>query len=425
VRDVVLYVQVHQPWRIRPFTWFDVGRRKAWFDDRENERIVRRVARRAYEPATAALLDAVRRTKGRFRCAFSVSGTALDQMERWAPRALRAFRRLASSGACEVLAETSHHSLSGLDAGREFERQVRAHADRVEDLFGRRPTTFRNTELVLTGDVARRVEAMGFRCALGEGADRVLAGRSPHRVYRVAGARSLKVLLRAYRLSDDVAFRFASDHGRAERLRPDVYASWLRDACGDDPDAVLGLFMDFETFGEHHRGESGILAFLAALPDAVLAAGLSFATPAEAAASRTPCGTLRLTRPLSWADEGRDVSAWLGNDLQREARDAHADLLPLVRRAARAGREDLLEDWRRLSTSDHLYYMFLRAGSDADVHRYFSPWRTPHDAFLSFLHVLEDLRLRASAAAAGRRARRAAPRSRRALSASSGESRRA
>jgi alpha-amylase len=401
VTDVVLYFQVHQPFRIRRLTCFDVGQGRPWFDDRENERIARRVARRAYGPATAALLAAVRATKGRFRCAFSISGTALDQLERWAPRALRSFQRLAKTGAVEMLAETSHHSLCGLDDGREFEAQVRAHAERVEATFGRRPRTFRNTELVLDQRVARRAAALGFRVALAEGADRVLRGRSPHAVYRVSGVPDLKVLLRSYRLSDDVAFRF-SDRGWSEwPLRADRYASWLAGAPAAGDDGVVGLFMDFETFGEHHRAASGIVAFLAALPEAVLAAGLSFATPEEAAERRAPKGTLRLRRPVSWADEDRDVSAWLGNDLQIEARDAHAALGPAVRRASRAGRTDLLEAWRRLSTSDHLYYMYLRAGSDADVHRYFSPWPTPHDAFLSYLHVLEDLA--AHAARAGRR----------------------
>jgi alpha-amylase len=244
----------------------------------------------------------------------------------------------------------------------------------------------------------------------------------------VSGAPSLSVILRSYRLSDDVAFRF-SDRGWSEwPLSPERYASWLAGAAPGVEDPVVGLFMDFETFGEHHRRGSGILRFLAEMPAAAIARGVGFATPSEAAASRRPGGTLRLRRPLSWADEGRDVSAWLGNDLQREARDAHRELLPLVRRAARAGRDDLLEAWRRLSTSDHLYYMFLRAGSDADVHRYFSPWRTPHDAFLAFQHVLDDLRLRAEAATSPRRARRRPPslsRARVAVSAARGESRRA
>jgi alpha-amylase len=412
VRSVVLYFQVHQPWRLRPYGFFDVGRSRRWFDDATNRRILRRVADRCYRPANRALLDLVRRHDGRFRCAFSVSGTALDQMERWAPSALSSFRALARTGAVEVLAETSHHSLSCRADLAEFRRQALAHAERVEALFGAKPTTFRNTELVVDPGVAREVEDMGFTALLAEGADGWLRGRTPHATYRVRGGGRLALLLRSYRLSDDVAFRFG-DRGWPEwPLTPEKFAGWLSRAAVEDEAAggPIGLFMDYETFGEHHAGEGGILRFLSALPDAVLARpGLRFLTPAQAVVAHPPRRALAVSRPVSWADAERDLTAWLGNDMQREAHRALYDVLPAVRRAARAGRQDLLEAWRRLSTSDHVYYMCTKWFSDGDVHKYFSPYASPHDAYLAFVNVLDDLEDRARAAGRPRR-RVAAPR---------------
>jgi alpha-amylase len=417
VTSVVPYFQVHQPHRLRRYTAFDVGRSDRYFDDAENRRIVERVAARCYEPATTSLLRLVERHGGRFRLAFSVSGTALDQMERWAPRALDGFVRLARTGAVEFLAETSHHSLAFLEDPREFERQVTAHAARVEAVFGRRPTTFRNTELTVDARVARAAEGLGFSCLLAEGAERLLRRRSPHRVYGVTGCRALRVLLRSYRLSDDVAFRFGDRGWSGWPLAPATYAGWLAGVPGRDP--VVGLFMDFETFGEHQPAGTGIFEFLDGLPAAVLARdGLRFESPAEAARGRRPSGRLRFDGPVSWADQERDLTAWLGNAMQREAhRSLHA-LGRDARRAARAGRPRHLEAWRRLSTSDHYYYMCTKWASDGDVHRYFSPFETPHDAHIAFMNVVDDLARRVGAAArpARRRPREAGRPPRRARS---------
>ena len=396
-RAICLYFQVHQPWRLRRYTFFDIGHNARWFDDEGNERLVRRIAQNCYVPASRTILEAVRRTKGRFRCAFSISGTALDQMEAYAPEALAVFRDLAKTGAVEFLAETSHHSLAALSNAAEFRAQVTAHADRVERLFGRRPTTFRNTELVLNDRVMRLVRRMGFESILGEGADRLLKGRSSGRVYRSTAAPGLKVLLRTYRFSDDIAFRFG--HGTAEqRLTAEKFAKSL--AALPAADDFVGLFMDYETFGEHHGHEGGILDFLKALPEAVLAKrGLKFKTPSEAAAlARSPVA-LSVPSTISWADEARDLTAWLGNAMQTSARDALYDVLAKVRRAKRA---DLTEAWRRLSTSDHLYYMCTKWSADGDVHKHFSPYATPHDAFIAFMNVLDDVERRAGDVVKGR-----------------------
>ncbi len=396
-RSICLYFQVHQPWRLRRYTYFDIGHNARWFDDDANERLVRRIAQRCYVPASKTILEAVRRTKGKFRCAFSISGTALDQMEAHAPEALTVFRDLADTGAVEFLAETSHHSLAALSNAAEFRAQVTAHADRVERLFGRRPTTFRNTELVLNDRVMRLVRRMGFRAILGEGADRLMKGRSSGRVYGSTAAPGLRVLLRTYRFSDDIAFRFG--HGNAEqRLTAEKFAKSL--AALPATDTFVGLFMDYETFGEHHGHEGGILDFLAKLPEAVLSKkGLTFATPQEAAAAMKPAVSLSIPSSISWADEARDLTAWLGNAMQTSARDALYDVLAKVRRAKRA---DLMEAWRRLSTSDHLYYMCTKWSADGDVHKHFSPYATPHDAFIAFMNVLDDVERRAGDVAKGR-----------------------
>jgi alpha-amylase len=409
--SIVLYFQVHQPWRLRRFTFFDIGGRGRWFDDAENARIARRVATRCYLPTARLLRRLVERTDGRFRCAFSASGTAIDQMERFAPEALEGFRALVATGAVECLAETSHHSLSFAADPSEFRAQVEAHRAKVERVFRARPTTFRNTELVVDGAVARAAEAMGFRAILGEGADRLLRRRTQNRVYRPSGCRRLRILLRHYRLSDDIAFRFGARDWAEWPLSPLKFARWL--ASLPRRAETVGLFMDLETIGEHQPETTGIFQFLEDLPEAVLShPRLSFATPSEAAARAKRPPRLAFDGPVSWADAERDLSAWLGNPMQRAAHDALHALLPAVRRTRDP---DLLEAWRRLSTSDHFYYMCTKWASDGDVHRYFSPYATPHDAHVTYMNVLDDLARRTEAARPPR-ARRA-PRRRRALAA--------
>jgi len=394
---VTLYFQVHQPYRLRHFTFFDIGAGGDWFDDAENERILRRVAEKCYLPTNTLLLELVERHGGLFRCSYSVTGTALEQMERWAPEALDSFVRLARTGCVEFLAETSHHSLAALVDPREFRAQARAQAARVEELFGMRPTTFRNTELVVSEEIARAVEELGFDALLAEGADHLLGWRSPRHVYRPEGCEHLKLLLRDYVLSDDVAFRFSNRDWPEWPLTAERFAAKL--AASDPRESYVGLFMDYETFGEHQWEETGILSFLRSLPAAVLAhPRLSFATPGEVAARYDPVARLAIPRPVSWADAERDLTAWLGNPMQSAA---HEGLYALADRVRASGEPELIADWRRLTTSDHFYYMCTKWFSDGDVHKYFSPYATPHDAFISFMNVLDDLERRLDALAEG------------------------
>jgi alpha-amylase len=390
VRSLVFYFQVHQPFRLRRYTFFDIGRTNDYFFDESNARIVERVAEKCYQPMNELLLRRIEASGGAFRCAFSISGTALDQFSQWAPWVIESFQRLAKTGAVEFLAETSHHSLASLFDPEEFRVQVRSHARRIQELFGVRPSTFRNTELVCSNAIARQAESLGFSCILGEGADHLLGWRSPHRLYRPEGCERIKLMLRSYRLSDDIAFRFSNRAWDQWPLYANRWAEWA--AALPPQDDLIGLFMDYETFGEHQWRDTGIFDFMERMPEEVLARGMRFRTPSEAAAEADPAGRLDIPYAVSWADAERDLTAWLGNDMQRAANQA---LWDIGRRVRATNDPKLHADWRRLTTSDHLYYMCTKWFSDGDVHKYFSPFQSPHDAYVAFMNVLDDVDRRA------------------------------
>ena len=396
--SVTFYFQVHQPYRLRRYGYFDIGESHDYFDDGLNEMIAKRVSERCYLPMNAVLREAIERTEGRFRCAFSISGTALAQLEDWCPEAIDSFRGLVETGAVEMLAETSQHSLAGLADPEEFARQVETQRASIERLFGVKPTSFRNTELILSNELLPRIEELGFDVVVGEGAEPLLGWRTPHVAYRPRGCERLALLLRAYSFSDDIAFRFSNREWEGFPLFADVFAESLDDVP-EEAD-YIGLFMDYETFGEHQAKDTGILEFMRALPEQVLEnPRFDFATPAEVARRYPPRSAITFPRPISWADAERDLSAWLGNPMQRAAHEAIYELAPGARAAAESGAPELYEDWRKLTTSDHTYYMSTAhvADSDGDVHEYFSPYDTPHDAFITFMNVVEDLSSRIAA----------------------------
>ncbi len=394
---VSFYFQVHQPFRLRRYTFFDIGESQDYFDDAENARIVKRVAEKCYIPMNQLMHQLVTETKGEFRCSYSISGAAIEQMKLWAPEALDSFVALADTGAVEFLCETSHHSLASLADLDEFRAQVAAQKRTIRETFGHEPVVFRNTELVIDARIARAVEEMGFRALLGEGADHLLGWRSPHHVYRPEGCETLKLLLRSYSFSDDIAFRFSNRGWHEWPLTTEKFSSWL--AGVDEDDAFIGLFMDYETFGEHQWADTGIFDFMKSLPQALLAhKRLSFRTPGEVALQHDPVSRLSIPRPVSWADAERDMTAWLGNPMQRSAQEALYATLPTMRALEQRGDVSWLGSWRKLSTSDHLYYMCTKWFSDGDVHKYFSPYASPHDAFITVMNVLDDLSRRAQAA---------------------------
>lgn len=392
---VCFYFQVHQPYRLRPYTFFDIGANPFYEDEDANCDILLKVARKCYLPMNDVLLELVRRHEGRFNISFSLSGTAIDQFEEYAPEVLESFQALARTGCVEFLDETYCHSLSFLFSRGEFRNQVLRHRKRIEDLFGQSPRVFRNTELIYNNDVAREVEALGYDAILAEGADHVLGWRSPNWLYQPAGCTRLKLLLKNYALSDDIAFRFSNRDWPEWPLTAEKFAAWAH-AVNTQGD-LINLFMDYETFGEHQWASTGIFDFMRALPEAILRhPDFSFKTPSEAADSLAPRARLDVPQYMSWADAERDLTAWLGNDMQHDAIHALYACEAQVRALDDA---DVTRAWRRLQTSDHFYYMCTKWFSDGDVHKYFNPYGTPYDAYINFMNVLADFRLRLDARA--------------------------
>ncbi|MBL8729121.1 MAG: glycoside hydrolase family 57 protein [Planctomycetes bacterium] len=388
--DVVFYFQVHQPYRLRKWKPADRIKKLDYFDAPLNRLVAERVAERCYLPMNKLLLAAIERTDGQFRCAFSLSGTVIQQLRDWVPDALDSFVALAESGNVEFLCETSEHSLAAVTDLDEFADQVAIQKRTVTDLFGA-PTSFRDTELILDNTICKKVEDLGFECMLGEGADRLLGWRSPQVPYRPKGCARLKLLLRSYSLSDDIAFRFSNRKWPSYPLFADTYAGWLHDV--PPPAQFIGLFMDYETFGEHQSAQTGILDFMRSLPEQVLQdPSFRFRTPAQVAAEREAITELDIATPVSWADVERNLSAWLGNPMQVAANQAIYALRKDVIAAA-AVRPELLDIWRHFTTSDHVYYVATKHHSDAEVHEYFSPYDSPYAAFVTLMTAFDDLRL--------------------------------
>lgn len=384
--SICFYFQVHQPCRLRHYTFFDIGQEPHYEDDEHNGEILNKVAEKCYLPANAVLLDLIKEYKGDFRIAFSISGVALDQFEQFRPEVLDSFKRLADTGCVEFLNETYHHSLASVFSMPEFREQVELHRHHIYKLFGQKATAFRNTELIYSDAIAREVETMGYKAILAEGADHILGWRSPNSVYRPEGCDTLRLLLKNYRLSDDIAFRFSSRDWAEYPLTAAKFAGWVHqlDNAGD----AINLFMDFETFGEHQWEESGIFDFLRLIPRHILAdPHFRFQTPTELASESTPASTLSVPQFMSWADIERDLTAWMGNDLQN---DALRSLYALEARVRSRNRKDLFKTWRRLQTSDHFYYMCTKWFADGDVHKYFNPYSSPYDAYINYMNVLTD-----------------------------------
>jgi alpha-amylase len=389
--SVCFYFQVHQPHRLRRYGLFDIGHSRDYFDEHKNREVALKVAHKCYLPMNRLLHELIERHQGDFKVAFSITGTALEQFERWCPDVLESFQKLVATGCVELLAETYHHSLAFLADRREFDLQLDAHRARIEALFGTTPQVFRNTELIFSNEVAQHVAERGFQGVLAEGAERVLGWRSPHFVYAPAGRPDMKLLLKSYRLSDDIAFRFGDRRWPDHPLSAEKFAGWIHAVNGLGH--VVNLFMDYETFGEHQWADTGIFEFMRHLPRAVLAhPDGAFVTPTEAVRAFPAVAELDVPDFVSWADVERDLTAWTGNAMQRSALNAVFELREPV---LESGDPALIEDWRRLTTSDHYYYMCTKWFADGDVHKYFSPYESPYEAYIAMLNVLSDVALRA------------------------------
>ncbi len=398
---ICLYFQVHQPFRVKRYSIFQVGKDSNYFSDDEDEKlsnrkILKKVSNKCYLPTNKLLLELIKKYP-KFKISFSLSGVFLDQLELYEPEVLESFQALVATGKVEILSETYFHSLSFLFSKDEFHEQVEMHRNKVKILFGQQPRVFRNTELIYNNDLAQEIERMAYEGIITEGADHTLLWRSPNFLYQPKGTKNIKLLLKNYKLSDDIAFRFSSKEWSEYPLTAEKFASWVNNVNGNGE--IINLFMDYETFGEHQWEDTGIFDFLKAFPKEILKhKDNSFVTPTEAVRKFNPVGELDIPFFISWADVERDLSAWLSNPMQH---DAIRKLYALEHLVKSCGDSQLLDDWRRLQTSDHFYYMCTKWFADGDVHKYFNPYESPYDSFISFMNVLHDLRLRLKQTALG------------------------
>ena len=388
--SVCLYFQVHQPVRLRRYSVFDTG--ADYFDEEQNSRICRKVASRCYIPANELLLELIKKYEGKFRVAFSITGCAIEQFLSYSPEVIEGFKRLMATGQVELLSESYYHSLAFLHSWDEYQEQVETHRDTMRSLFGQTPKVFRGTELTYSNELGNFAEKIGCVAALAEGADHVLKDRSPSVLYRAQDA-NIKLLLKNYRLSDDIAFRFSNRQWEQWPLTADKFARWINQINGVGD--VCNLFIDYETIGEHQWAETGIFDFVRHLPGYILAnAENDFLTPSQVASRYEARDTLDVPVPMSWADTERDLSAWSGNAMQVYAM---RELFKIEQLVKATGDAPLLRDWRQLTTSDHFYYMSTKYFADGEVHKYFSPYESPYDSYINYMNVLDNLGARAKA----------------------------
>lgn len=393
---ICLYLHVHQPYRIRHYTIFDTAHRHDYFSDNtpnadtNNEFIIQKVAEKSYRPMNATLQHMLD-TNPEFKFSLSITGTLIEQLQAWAPDVIESFQKLTSSGRVEIVAETYHHSLAFFYSKTEFEAQVDMHRKKVQELFGLTPTSFRNTELSYNNDLAYWADKAGYKAVITEGWDPILGWRSPNFVYRPSYTDNIRLLMKNYKLSDDIAFRFGDKQWAEYPLTTEKFVDWMGAAM--DNAQIFNLFMDYETFGEHQWADTGIFEFVKALPHAWQSSRdqRTFMTISEAADSYEPADYVDVPQTITWADTERDLTAWLGNSMQHEAITA---LYQLEQEVLSTENYDLISDWRKLQTSDHFYYMCTKWFKDGDVHAYFSPYETPYEAFTNFINAWHDIRFR-------------------------------
>ncbi len=395
LKAIVLYLHVHQPYRLRHYTIFDSGQHHDYFSapldqQTSNEAVLKKVAEKSYLPTNELLLR-ILQTHPEFRLSLSITGTVLEQLQQWSPETLDSFRALTETGRVEIVAETYYHSLAFFYSREEFERQVSMHRNKIQELFHQTPQVFRNTELAYNNDLAYWADKAGFKGILTEGWDPVLGWRSPNFVYQPSYTDNLRLLMKNYKLSDDIAFRFGNKAWSEWPLSADKFTRWMSEA-GEATN--FNLFMDYETFGEHQWKDTGIFDFLEHLPSEWLkTSGHTFMTVSEAIENFEPVDYVDVPQTITWADTERDLTAWLGNGMQTQAIQALYELEPTI---LKSNDEALISDWRKLTTSDHFYYMCTKWFSDGDVHAYFSPYESPYEAFISFMNAWHDLRFRLS-----------------------------
>ncbi|MER3570170.1 MAG: alpha-amylase [Patescibacteria group bacterium] len=383
--SIVFYFKVHQPERLRHYTVFDIGERRDYFDEEKNNFYLERIVKKCYLPTLKILKELIEKTDKRFKFSLGITGILLEKLIKSYPEIINLLKEISKTGCFEFTGENYYHSLSCLYSLNEFKEQVILHKKLIKKLFNQEPKIFANTELIYFDDLTKIVKELGFDGILAEGVPWILQWRSPAFIYEDP-QKNLKILLRHYKLSDDISFRFSARWWEEWPLTADKFASWLNAFNGNGE--VINLFMDFETFGEHQWEETGIFEFLKSLPFEVFKyKDLEFSTPSEVLNKYPVRGIFSSQNPITWADTERDLTAWLGNEMQQECLKILYSLekdIPFY----------LKEIWRKLQTADHFYYMCTKWFADGDVHKYFSPYETPYDAYLNFRNILEDIKLR-------------------------------
>lgn len=389
MKAICFYFQIHQPFRLKRYRFFDIGNDHYYYDDFANDDIVTRIAQRSYIPAAETLLRMIEATNGKFKCALSITGTALEQFEQYVPEFIDLLKKLADTGCVEFLAETYAHSLSSLADPEEFANQVKVHDEKIKELFGQTPKVLRNTELIYSDELAPQILDMGYKGVITEGAKHILGWKSPNYVYSAASAPKLKILLKNDKFSDDISERFSNTAWDEYPLTADKYIDWIASTPAEEQ--IVNLFMNLEVFGDFQPRETGIFQFLEALPRFAEERGVEFWTPSTAVSKLKPVAELSVLHPISWADEARDTSAWLGNKLQNEA---FSKLYSVSERVRLCEDRRLKQDWYYLQASDHFFYMSTKNMHDGSVHSQFSPYDTPFDAFTNYMNVLADFIVR-------------------------------
>lgn len=389
MKAICFYFQIHQPFRLKTYRFFDIGNDHYYYDDFLNDDIITRIAQRSYLPANNMLLEMIKQYGKSFKVAFSISGTALEQLEQYVPEFIDSMKELAATGCVEFLSETYAHSLSSLEDPDEFVAQVKSHDKKIYQLFGQHPKVFRNTELIYDDDISSMVQSLGFKAAITDGAKHILGWKSPNYVYSSATAPKLKLLLKNSKLSDDITFRFSNSEWDSYPLTADKYIDWIANLPQEEQ--IVNLFMNYETFGELQSRETGIFEFMKALPRFAAERGIEFWTPSEVVSKLKSVGSLSVPYPMSWADEARDTSAWLGNTLQKEA---VKKLYSISERVRLCDDKRIKQDWNYLQASDHFFYMSTKHSEDGSVHSHYSPYDSPYMAFTNYMNVLSDFMIR-------------------------------
>lgn len=389
MKTICFYFQIHQPFRLKRYRFFDIGRDHYYYDDYNNEEIISNIARKAYIPANQLMLEMIKSSDYKFKVAYSISGMALEQLEIYCPEFIDGMKELLKTGCVELLSETYAHSLSSLSDPVEFTRQVKQHSDKIHTVFGVKPKIFRNTELIYSDEIGSLVASLGYKGMITEGAKHILGWKSPNYVYSCSTAPKLKLLLKNFKLSDDISFRFGNYTWNEYPLTADKLMGWIE--AMPESEQVVNLFMGYDVLGNLQPKETGIFEFFKALPAYAESKGITFSTPGEAIKNISAVDQIHVPYPISWADEERDTSAWLGNVLQNEA---FKSLYSVSERVRLCGDRRLMQDWNYLQTSDHFYYMSTKRFSDGAVHSFFSPYETPFEAFTNYMNILSDFIMR-------------------------------